>query len=105
MRVPGENILTSAPLAIGPHAQITTAWLNAALERNGIDAAVAPYEVESVGTGQLGATKRFDLRYVGAVPPAGPPTLVGKCSLLDLQTAAQRQNSAEADAVGRLRKD
>ena len=70
--------MTTAPLAIVPHAQITPAWLTAALQRNGIDATIAAYEVESVGTGQLGETKRFHLRYAGAVPPAAPPTLVGK---------------------------
>lgn len=60
------------------HDQITAAWLSAALQNKGIDATVTDFGIEGVGTGQLGETKRFLLRYQGTPPPAAPRTLVGK---------------------------
>ncbi len=60
------------------HDQITAAWLSAALQNKGIEAKVADFGVEDVGTGQLGETKRFLLRYQGTPPRDAPRTLVGK---------------------------
>ena len=64
--------------AVLRHDQITAAWLSAALQRKGIGATVADFGVEGVGTGQLGETKRFVLRYQGTPPVNAPRTLVGK---------------------------
>ncbi len=58
--------------------QITPDWLGAALRQGGIDAAVADFRVETVGTGQLGETRRFHLDYVGQPPPDAPASVVGK---------------------------
>jgi len=68
----------SDAIAIVPHHAITAAWLSSALARKGIDATVSAFTVESVGTGQLGETKRFFLRYQGTPPAHAPATLVGK---------------------------
>lgn len=58
--------------------EVTPAWITAALERKGIDANVAAITVETVGTGQLGETRRFHLKYAGAASPDAPASLVGK---------------------------
>lgn len=60
---------TTDPLPAGP-ADITAAWLSAALGMTVTDVEVAP-----LGTGQTGATYRIRPSYAG---PAGPPTLVVK---------------------------
>ena len=60
------------------HDQITAAWLSTALQRKGIDGTVADFGIEAVGTGQLGETKRYRLRYQGTPPAHAPRTLVGK---------------------------
>jgi hypothetical protein len=58
--------------------EVTPAWITAALERKGIDANVAEITVETVGTGQLGETRRFHLTYAGAAPLDAPASLVAK---------------------------
>lgn len=60
------------------HDQITAAWLSTALQRKGIEGTVADFDIEAVGTGQLGETKRYRLRYRGTPPAHAPRTLVGK---------------------------
>ena len=57
---------------------ITPEWLTRALVKRGIEAVVDSFEIEAVGTGQLGETRRFHLRYNGVAPPDAPPTVVGK---------------------------
>jgi hypothetical protein len=69
--------MTEAMAIVSPE-RITPAWLTAALRRRGIDATVAGFRVEAVGTGQLGETRRFHLEYAGAVPPDAPRSVVGK---------------------------
>lgn len=64
--------------AVPRHDQITAAWLSAALQNKGINATVTDFGVSDVGTGQLGETKRFVLRYQGQAPAHAPSTLVGK---------------------------
>ncbi len=66
------------PLPIVPPSAITPAWINQALARKGINANVCDIGIETVGTGQLGETRRFHLRYSGQVPADAPRTLVGK---------------------------
>ena len=50
---------------IVPPSAVTPAWINLALERKGINARVTALDVETVGTGQLGETRRFHLQYAG----------------------------------------
>ena len=69
--------MTNMP-AVPRHDQITAAWLSAALQGKGIDATVADFGIEVVGTGQLGETRRFLLHYQGTPPAHAPRTLVGK---------------------------
>ena len=69
--------MTDLP-AVPRHDQITAAWLSTALQRKGIDGTVADFGIEAVGTGQLGETKRYRLRYRGTPPAHAPRTLVGK---------------------------
>ncbi len=69
--------MTDQP-AVLRHDEVTAAWLSAALQAKGIDAEVVDFKVEGVGTGQLGETKRFLLRYRGTPPTNAPRTVVGK---------------------------
>ncbi|MGE0484051.1 MAG: phosphotransferase [Gammaproteobacteria bacterium] len=57
---------------------VTPAWLSTALHRKGIDATVGAIATETVGTGQLGETRRFHLTYAGTPPADAPATVVGK---------------------------
>lgn len=57
---------------------ITPEWMTRALAARGIDATVEDFDVEEVGTGQLGETRRFHLRYRGNTPDDAPATVVGK---------------------------
>ncbi len=57
---------------------VTPAWITAALRKNNIDATVSDMDMETVGTGQLGETRRFYLRYDGAAPANAPKSVVGK---------------------------
>lgn len=66
------------PLAILPPEAITPQWITEALNSRGIDARVASMTMETVGTGQLGETRRFNLRYQGTPPPTAPRSVVGK---------------------------
>ncbi len=65
-------------IAIVPPSAVSPEWLTAALQARGIDARVRSVTTETVGTGQLGETRRFRLDYAGAVPADAPRTLVGK---------------------------
>ncbi|MBK6658152.1 MAG: phosphotransferase [Proteobacteria bacterium] len=69
--------MTQLP-AVPRHEQISAAWLSAALQSKGIEARVVDFTVEGVGTGQLGETKRFHLRYQGTPPAGAPRSVVGK---------------------------
>ena len=66
--------------------EITPSYINEVFEHSSISARVQSFEIETVGTGQLGETRRFKLSYEsGAV--AAPSSLVGKFPSDD-QTAA-----------------
>lgn len=56
---------------------IDAAWLTAVLQRAGVDAVVAGFEAANVGTGQIGESVRFRLRYERRGEGA-PASLVGK---------------------------
>ncbi|MDN5938931.1 MAG: hypothetical protein L0H83_09730, partial [Salinisphaera sp.] len=60
------------PMEIVHHRAVTSEWLTRALASRGVDATVAGFDVEQVGTGQLGETRRFFLRYAGS-PAAHAP--------------------------------
>ncbi|MSR14572.1 MAG: DUF1679 domain-containing protein [Gammaproteobacteria bacterium] len=70
--------LMSAPIEILAPEAVTADWLMGALGHGGVDAKVASFEIETVGTGQLGETRRFHLQYAGTAPPDAPKTVVGK---------------------------
>ena len=57
---------------------VTAPWLRDALVRRGIEAEIDSFRVETVGTGQLGETRRFHLTYRGAPPENAPASVVGK---------------------------
>lgn len=69
--------MSSAIEILSPEA-VTAAWLTQALRQRDIDATVARFTIETVGTGQLGETRRFFLEYAGTPPPNAPATVVGK---------------------------
>lgn len=69
---------TTTPMAIVPPQGVTPEWLTAALRKRGLEATVATVTSETVGTGQLGETRRYRLAYAGARPPGAPATLIGK---------------------------
>lgn len=56
---------------------IDAAWLTAVLQGAGVDAVVAGFETRNVGTGQIGESVRFRLRYQRGGDDA-PASLVGK---------------------------
>lgn len=68
----------SQPVAIVPPEAVTPAWITAALAAGGVNARVAALVMESVGTGQLGETRRFHLEYAGTPPTDAPKSVVGK---------------------------
>lgn len=72
--------MTSARIEVLPPEAVTPAWLSAALARRGIEATVSGFRIETVGTGQLGETRRFHLEYVGTPPAGAPRSVVGKFS-------------------------
>ena len=65
-------------LAVVSPQGVTPAWVTQALNRRDIDATVSGIKIETVGTGQLGETRRFYLDYAGPAPTDAPKTLVGK---------------------------
>jgi len=62
---------------IRPPAAIDAAWLGAVLREGGVDAVVDGFEARPIGTGQIGDSVRFALRYAHA-PSSAPASLVGK---------------------------
>ena len=59
-------------------AGVTPKWLSAALHANGIEATISDVVTETVGTGQLGETRRFHLSYAPGTKGDPPRSLVGK---------------------------
>lgn len=70
--------MNDTPLPIVAAGGVTADWITQALRNKGIDATVGEVSTETVGTGQLGETRRFRLAYTGAVPDDAPASLVGK---------------------------
>lgn len=62
---------------IRPPEKIDAPWLTAALQAGGVDAEVASFTAQRVGTGQIGDCVRFTLTYSRPAANA-PATLVGK---------------------------
>ena len=67
---------------VGPDG-VTPQWLTAALAQRGIDARIAGVRMETVGTGQLGETRRYLIDYAGTPSPGAPASVVGKFSSLN----------------------
>ncbi|MGE0487504.1 MAG: phosphotransferase [Gammaproteobacteria bacterium] len=67
---------------VGPDG-VTAPWLTAALAQRGVDAYVARLRMETVGTGQVGETRRYFIEYAGTPAPGAPASVVGKFSSLD----------------------
>ncbi|MEQ8494678.1 MAG: phosphotransferase, partial [Gammaproteobacteria bacterium] len=78
--------MTTRLPVVGPQG-VTPDWITAALNNKGIDARVSAVSAETVGTGQLGETRRFLLDYARTPPADAPRTLVGKFPS-DNETAA-----------------
>lgn len=78
----------STPLPIVAPSAVTPAWITAALRANGIEATVTGIVPETVGTGQLGETRRFHLSYAPGTGRGAPASLVGKFPSDD-ETAAR----------------
>ncbi|MFZ4603540.1 MAG: phosphotransferase [Caulobacterales bacterium] len=62
---------------IRPPGAIDAPWLEAVLAAGGVEARLASFTAQKVGTGQIGDCVRFTLAYQSA-PPGAPATLVGK---------------------------
>ena len=77
-----QEHLRSIPLA----HMVDAAWMTQVLQQAGINANVAQVDAEQVGTGQLGSTLRFRLRYEGS--GRGPETLIGKFAATDENSRA-----------------
>lgn len=69
--------MSGAPLEIRPPEAVDAAWLTQALQNNGVDAVVESFQAKAVGTGQIGDSVRFTLRYARGGEGA-PASLVGK---------------------------
>ena len=69
--------MTNGHTIVSP-SEVSAEWLTKALRARDIDAEVDDFEIEQVGTGQLGETRRFHLNYRGAKPAGAPQTVVGK---------------------------
>jgi len=80
------------PVPIVAPELIDATWMTQALRGSGIDASVRELSMRSVGTGQLGETRRFDLRYAGTPPPGAPVSLVGKFPSADPVSAETGRN-------------
>lgn len=57
---------------------IDAEWLTAVLQQDGIDARVASFSKQKVGTGQVGDCVRYTLEYAEPTPETAPKTMVGK---------------------------
>lgn len=57
---------------------VTPAWITEILRAHGIDGTVSGLSMETVGTGQLGETRRYHLTYQGTVPANAPKSVVAK---------------------------
>jgi Ecdysteroid kinase-like family len=72
------SIMPSFPEFPGTPEEMTTQWLSAVIQANGIEATVVSISQQRIGTGQIGQNIRFELTYEGTPPTEAPTTLVGK---------------------------
>ena len=68
----------SSPGIVGKPADITASYLTNILQYAGIDATVASFTTENVGTGQVGQNVRFELQYTAGASDQAPASVVGK---------------------------
>ncbi len=69
--------MSPSPAIVTP-GEVTADWLTEALRAKDIHATVSDVAMETVGTGQLGETRRFHLHYAPGAPADAPASLVGK---------------------------
>ncbi len=62
--------MPAAVTIVADHAELTPAWLTAALATSGVDAVVATVSARAVGTGQLGSCFRLHIGYERGEGPA-----------------------------------
>lgn len=67
-----KHISVVDPLGVSPN------WVSTVLQACNIDADVDSITMDTVGTGQLGETRRYHLSYKGKQPTHAPATLIGK---------------------------
>jgi hypothetical protein len=70
------RLMAAAPPVVDP-ADVDATWLTAALRSAGFAVSVESFDVVPVGTGQLGETYRYDLRYAPGAAEA-PNSIIGK---------------------------
>ena len=73
----------SGKMAIVTPDGVTPRWMMDALAQRGLDTEIAGLRMETVGTGQLGETRRYHIDYKGSAPPGAPASVVGKFSSLN----------------------
>jgi hypothetical protein len=73
----------SGKMAIVTPDGVTSQWMMDALAQRGLDTEIAGLRMETVGTGQLGETRRYHIDYKGSAPPGAPASVVGKFSSLN----------------------
>jgi Ecdysteroid kinase-like family len=67
-----------AKLGVVDPSEVDAAWLSAALRQAGYAVNVDGFEVSPVGTGQVGETYRYVLRYTSGADERAPATIIGK---------------------------
>ena len=70
--------MAHTPGIIGDPKDITANYLSEILQHAGIEATVASFTAENVGTGQVGQNVRFKLSYQSGAAPNAPTSVVGK---------------------------
>lgn len=68
----------SAPPTVVDPGMVDEIWLTAALHAAGFKVTVESFDVSPVGTGQVGETYRYALRYAPGGDGAAPASLIGK---------------------------
>ena len=68
------------PTIIAEPEDVTPAWLNAVLAHAGVQATIADFKANNIGTGQVGQNVRFELTYDSG---AGPGSIIGKFASAD----------------------
>lgn len=71
------RFVTATPSVVDP-GKVDAEWLSAALQYAGFPLSVKDFDVVPVGTGQVGETYRYRLRYADGAASSAPSTIIGK---------------------------